>query len=146
MEERIVPLGEMEGYGVAEGDPDIRGWDVIASDERAVGRVRELLVDRTEEAVRYMEVSSTSAAFPDGESRRLLIPIGCARVDEKRKWVWVDALRAEELLALPAYEGGPLAREQERVILHSFMPADAALPEEDFYAHELYDARRCFGG
>ena len=41
---RIAPLGELDDFKVADGDPDIRGWDVTTQDGRRVGEVDELLV------------------------------------------------------------------------------------------------------
>ena len=39
-----VPLSELKDFKVADGAPDVRGWDVIADGGRKVGEVKELLV------------------------------------------------------------------------------------------------------
>lgn len=47
---------EGSGYKVAEGDPDVRGWDVMDRDGNRIGEVDDLLVDTTALKVRYLEV------------------------------------------------------------------------------------------
>lgn len=49
-------LSELKDFRVAEGEPDIRGWDVRTSDRQKVGEVEDLLVDTAEMKVRYIEV------------------------------------------------------------------------------------------
>ena len=42
----LVPLSRLNTFRMADGEPDIRGWPVVASDGGAsLGRVVELLVD-----------------------------------------------------------------------------------------------------
>lgn len=53
---RIVPLSDLHSHKVASGDPDVRGWPVVAGDGRTVGRVEGLLVDTAEMRVRYLDV------------------------------------------------------------------------------------------
>ena len=78
--DRVVPLDELDDYQVSEGDPDVRGWDVIASDGRKIGEVDELLVDTQAMKVRYLDVdlSDEVIANAGGEDRHVLIPIGYA--------------------------------------------------------------------
>jgi hypothetical protein len=49
-------VGELHGFEVAEGDPDVRGWEVVARDGRRIGEVEELLVDGEDRSIRYLEV------------------------------------------------------------------------------------------
>ena len=53
---RIVPLSDLHSHKVASGDPDVRGWSVVAGDGRTFGRVDGLLVDTAEMRVRYLDV------------------------------------------------------------------------------------------
>lgn len=55
-ENRLASLDGLSGYKVAEGDPDVRGWDVIGRDGRRIGEVDDLLVDTAALKVRYLEV------------------------------------------------------------------------------------------
>jgi hypothetical protein len=53
---RDASVEELRGFEVVEGDPDIRGWDVVGRDGRRIGEVRDLLADAEDPAVRYLDV------------------------------------------------------------------------------------------
>jgi PRC-barrel domain len=56
-EGRLVPLSELlHNHRIASGDPDVRGWEVVGSDGRTVGRIHDLLVDTGSQRVRYLDV------------------------------------------------------------------------------------------
>lgn len=56
-EGRLVPLSELlHNHRIANGDPDVRGWEVVGSDGRTLGRVHDLLVDTGSQRVRYLDV------------------------------------------------------------------------------------------
>ncbi|HEX9940789.1 MAG TPA: PRC-barrel domain-containing protein [Thermoanaerobaculia bacterium] len=52
----ITPLGRLHNYRIAEGDPDVRGWEVLGADSRKIGEVDDLLVDTQALRVRYLDV------------------------------------------------------------------------------------------
>ncbi|MBW3572014.1 MAG: DUF2382 domain-containing protein [Gemmatimonadetes bacterium] len=110
--DRVVPLNQLDGYTVADGEPDVRGWEVISSDNRRVGKVDQLLVDTGAMKVRYLDVDVDDALVAGGD-RHVLIPIGYARLEEGRSRVLVDSLAATDVAALPAYAHGPVARDTD---------------------------------
>jgi sporulation protein YlmC with PRC-barrel domain len=118
--DRVVPLGQLDDYKVAEGDPDVRGWEVLASDGRKIGEVDELLVDTNAMKVRYLDVDVEDGVIGDGMDRHVLIPIGYARLEQERDRVMVDGLSSTDLHALPAYDQGPLTRDFESSVRNSF--------------------------
>ena len=118
--DRVVPLGQLDDYKVAEGDPDVRGWEVLASDGRKIGEVDELLVDTSAMKVRYLDVDVEDGVIGDGMDRHVLIPIGYARLEQERDCVMVDGLASSDLRALPAYDQGPLTRDFESSVRDSF--------------------------
>ncbi|HEU0013127.1 MAG TPA: PRC-barrel domain-containing protein, partial [Longimicrobium sp.] len=79
--DRVVPLGQLDDFRVAEGDPDVRGWEVRASDGRKIGEVDELLVDTGAMKVRYLDVDVDDAVLGDRQDHHVLIPIGYARLE-----------------------------------------------------------------
>ncbi|HEX2210881.1 MAG TPA: DUF2382 domain-containing protein [Longimicrobium sp.] len=108
--DRVVPLNQLPGYEVADDDPDVRGWDVISADGRGIGRVDQLLVDTGAMKVRHLDVDLDDTLAGD---RHALIPIGYARLDPVRRRVFVDALNATQVAALPAYGHGPVTRDMD---------------------------------
>ena len=94
--ELIVPMRLAEGFAVSAG-PDPRGWDVIATDGKVAGTVKELWVDRADVMVRYLEVEL--AAGGEGSSSRLL-PITMLRFADRKK-VEVASVRAEHFADVP---------------------------------------------
>jgi sporulation protein YlmC with PRC-barrel domain len=118
--DRVVPLGQLDDFKVAEGDPDVRGWEVLASDGRKIGEVDELLVDTNAMKVRYLDVDVDDGVIGDGMDRHVLIPIGYARLEQERDCVMVDGLASADLNALPSYDQGPLTRDFESSVRDSF--------------------------
>lgn len=118
--DRVVPLGQLDDYKVADGDPDVRGWEVLSSDGRKIGEVDELLVDTNAMKVRYLDVDVDDGMIAGGMDRHVLIPIGYARLEQERDCVMVDGLASADLQALPAYDQGPLTRDFESSVRDSF--------------------------
>ena len=52
----VVPLRKLHGYRIAEGDPDVRGWEVLGVDGYRIGEVYDLLVEIDTLRTRYLEV------------------------------------------------------------------------------------------
>src|SRR3712207_1886479 len=75
---RILPLTDMGEYEIAEGFPDVRGWDVTERGGKRVGKVHELLVDTAAMRVRYVDVELDRgvAGAGAGGDRHVLIPAG----------------------------------------------------------------------
>ena len=55
--ENLKPLSELPDYKVEPGDPDPRGWTVISTDGRSLGRVEDLVIDTSAMKVRQLIVS-----------------------------------------------------------------------------------------
>lgn len=118
--DRVVPLGQLDDYKVADGEPDVRGWEVLAADGRKIGEVDELLVDTAAMKVRYLDVDVDDGMVAGGADRHVLIPIGYARLQEDRDCVLVDALASADLGGMPSYDQGPLTRDFESSVRESF--------------------------
>lgn len=150
---RVVPLDELDDFKVAEGDPDVRGWDVMSSDGRKIGEVEQLLIDRTAMKVRYLDVDLDDDLIEMGKDRHVLIPIGYARLDQDNDHIMVDNLNAKQIGGMPAYTHQPLTREYEsdlRGYLDTGYKATAATAatavdtDDEYYEHEHYDEDRFY--
>jgi uncharacterized protein (TIGR02271 family) len=140
---RVVPLDDLDNYEVADNDPDVRGWDVIASDSRRIGKVDDLLVDTEALKVRYLNVEVDKELRGSDRDRHVLIPIGHAQLDEKDDRVFVSGVAADDVRSLPAYEGR-LDRQYEDSLRTRFgTTATAGSP--DYYADSHFDDARFYG-
>jgi PRC-barrel domain len=59
----VTPLSRLHNYRISEGDPDVRGWEVLGADGRKIGEVDDLLVDTEALRVRYLNVNLDSDLF-----------------------------------------------------------------------------------
>jgi uncharacterized protein (TIGR02271 family) len=149
--DRIIPLDELDDFQVAEGDPDVRGWEVFASDGRKIGEVEDLLIDTGAMKVRYLDVDLDDELLEAGQDRHVLIPIGYARLDESDDHIFVDELASTDVGAIPAYTQEPLTREYETTVRQHFdrdyttAATTTTDTDTDFYAHDHFDDDRFYG-
>ncbi|MES2637886.1 MAG: PRC-barrel domain-containing protein [Myxococcota bacterium] len=168
---RLAPLGELEDYRVKEGNPDIRGWEAYGADSLRIGEVRELIVDTAAMKARYM-VLSLDRTLPNVEGdRRVIVPIGRARLDDALDRVYLDDVTIATAHTLPVYDAVLLDAEKERSLFGGGLPdrspppasvqpqqqqpagtppapappAPQAAHEPDFYNRPEYDDKRFFG-
>ena len=83
--EDLVPLSSMRGWNVIDGEADIRSWDVRTVSGRALGTVRELLVDRKAGEVVMIDVDL--AGSPD----HAYVPLRVVEIDRARRIVRADS-------------------------------------------------------
>jgi photosynthetic reaction center H subunit len=163
----LARLSDMDDFDVADGEPDIRGWDIRTSDGRKIGEVDELLVDTQQMKVRYVELSLDDELARDDEHRHAILPIGTARLDDDEDEVIVN-LSTDELRTLPPYTRGQLTRDQELELVavviksadgnandssmrsssRSSAPSSGSMgnQSDDFYGQSYFDDRRPFEG
>lgn len=132
-----VPLSELKDFKVADGAPDVRGWDVVGDGGRKVGEVKELLVSPEERRVRYLSVDL------DGSSGRTLVPVGSARLDDEHDRVIVPASVLSSVQGLSGYTGGAPSSTYERSLRDKLGIGGAA--GASAYAGEHYDENRLYG-
>lgn len=142
---QIVPLSELDDFKVAEGDPDIRGWDMIASDGTKVGEVEDLLVDTGAMKVRYLDVELDDDQF-NVKDRHVLVPIGQARLDDDNDDVLVN-IPSSQFASLPPYTHGTFSREYETSLRQGITGTAVATTatDADYYAHTDFDESRFLG-
>lgn len=158
---QLAHLSEMDDFEIADGEPDINGWDVRTLSGEKIGEVDDLIVDTALMKVRYIEVKldkdrgarndrGRDHARGAGDDREFaLIPIGSARLDDDKDDVLIN-LHDEQLQSLPAYVRGSLTRDYETQLLHGFARPDTApsavTDQGGFYDGEYFDDRTAFDG
>jgi hypothetical protein len=102
----LYNLDELSGYKVSEHYNDVRAWDVKDANNRIIGKVDHLLVNKTAERVVYLDIEVDETLIEEGHStyqnevskgvheflneegeNLLIIPTGMATIDEKNKCV-----------------------------------------------------------
>lgn len=148
-------LQELRGsdYEVAEGQPDIRGWDVRDEHGRLIGKVDELIFDSRENKVRYMVVNVKDSDELELEKRTVLVPIGLAVLEHKHDDVILQNVTPFQLRALPRYNKEDLGTKAERAIGTVFGrtdmqtyadTADDAELQPGFYNHDYFNDKKMF--
>jgi hypothetical protein len=110
MGEAHLELAEMRThreYQVCKDNSDPRGWPVRTSDDREMGKVSDLIIDEVALSARYLVCTFAL------EGRRVIIPTGFARLDDRGKTVHLDFLTRQDIARLPNYDGLPLSPEQQ---------------------------------
>lgn len=160
-------IDELSGYKVDSDYSDVRGWKVVDSDNRTIGEVDNLLVNKNTERVVYLDVEvddslaslRRSTDVPanegthgfinkDGENH-LIIPIGKVTLDEDNKKVYTGDIDHERFMRtqwIP--KGSRITRDYERSVFKNYFP-DGTYDDNDddnsFYNRSEFGMGRPFG-
>jgi hypothetical protein len=120
---RLERLSELDKFRVADGEPDIRGWEVRTISGRQLGEVADLLVDTEAAEVVMIDVDVRDSG------RHSFAPVRAAMIDRTARVVRLDTgdLQDEALPSLAstsagdedareAVEGEAARRETEREV------------------------------
>lgn len=137
-------------YKIAENQPNIDDWKILNSTDQKVGEVEDLLFDKQALKVRYIITNLKKGDLLD-DDKKVLIPIGQARLDKKNKKVLIPNITKAHLTTLPIYrKSHDLNQDDELAIRNTFSGAGAtgvaagAYNKETFYDHEDFDEDRFY--
>ena len=119
----LAEMREHREYRVCKDNHDPRGWPVRTSDNRELGKVSDLIIDEEAMNARYLVCTFSL------EKRRVLIPTGFARLDNRGKVVHLDFITREELAKIPSYHGLPLSEQEEQTVETALTGREPAEPE-----------------
>lgn len=117
---RLASLDQLPELQVATGEPDPRGWEVVAEDGRRVGEVDELIVDTAAMKVRYLDCDLDERALGLHEDRHVLIPVGYAELVPGTRRVRVSGISAADVGGIAPYRGAPIQREDEDALRQAY--------------------------
>ncbi|TDN83059.1 hypothetical protein DET49_12229 [Salegentibacter sp. 24] len=139
-DKHLFYLNELSDYKVSSDDPDVRGWEVKDVDQRVIGKVDNLLVNKHTERVVYLDVevhhsiieaahepyqSSTGEEIheflnKDGEDH-LIIPIGLVKLNNDDKFVFTDKINHKTFAETKRVKKGFIVtRDYEKAVLASY--------------------------
>jgi uncharacterized protein (TIGR02271 family) len=146
---RLQELGGSD-YEIADGQHDIRGWDVKDANGKKIGEVDELIFDVQTQKVRYIVLDMDDNDF-DLDDREVLVPIGIAELHDKGDDVILPGVTTEHLRLLPEYEEGNIGADVENKIRNAFagvggaaltgaaLTSGTANTDDDFYNHNHFN-------
>lgn len=88
-------------YRETLGDEDVKGLDVYTQGDDKVGSVDDVLIDERDGRFRYLVVDTGFWVF----GKKVLLPIGLARIEYGDRRVYVDGLSKEQVENLPEFNG-----------------------------------------
>ncbi|HLO91330.1 MAG: PRC-barrel domain-containing protein [Chloroflexota bacterium] len=165
-EKVLYYLDELNDYKVASDYKDVRGWKVKDSQDRTIGEVDDLLVNKNTERVVYLDVEvdddlaqqvSMANDRPasegthhfvneDGENH-VIVPIGTVDIDEDNKKVYARDIQTEKILRSKwIRKGTPIDRDYEMRTLRDYNPegyqGDWRGDDKTFYDRSEFQQRR----
>jgi len=121
----LFNLDELSGYKVAENYSDVRGWEVKDANNRTIGKVDHLLVNKIAERVVYLDVEVDTTLIEEGYNtyqnsvsegvheflnkdgeNHVIIPIGMAMIDEKNKLVTTNQIDSSTFAKTKRFKKG----------------------------------------
>ncbi len=135
-------LDELSEYKVADDYADVRGWDVLDANNRTIGKVDGLLVNKEAERVVYLNVEVDTDLIEAGHQpfatpankgvhehlnekgeNHLIIPIGMVTLNEDNKKVVTTEVDHETFAKTKRYKKGTeIDRAYELLILPYYYP------------------------
>lgn len=139
-EKHLYQMSELKGYKINPKDPDIRGWVVKDLDNRVIGKVDNLLVNKELGKVVYVDVEVDQsiidanhdpyAAHTDSEvhefinkdgENHIIIPIGLISLNRDDKYVFTESINYQTFTETKRYRSGTtISRDYERHVLGSY--------------------------
>ncbi len=156
-------LDELSDYKVADDYCDVRGWEVKDADNRTIGKVDDLLVNKEAERVVYLDVQVDKSVIEDGHETysvpagngvhefldkdgddHIIIPIGMATLDEESKKVICNEINYKTFTKTSRFSKGTnIDRVYELNVFRFYMPdnqmSDSTIEGDTFYKRKEFD-------
>lgn len=113
----LAGLLDLEGFHVAEGSTDARGWPLYDARGDLVGSVEDLIVDTEAMEARYMQVALHDLA------RSVVLSVPELQIDARHRRVICPRASKEQIELLPYLGGTDLEEPQERRLVAAFAPS-----------------------
>ena len=136
-------------FEIAEGQPDIRGWDVKDSAGKQLGEVDELIFDYQNRKVRYIVVDTYSNDYGIDE-KEILVPIGIAELHEDEDEVILPGVTVDQINSLPEYDEDRFDTTHETSVRNVFgalgsgAMVGGSSNDTDFYDHEHFNEENLY--
>lgn len=159
-EKHLYQMSELKGYKINPKDPDIRGWIVKDLDNRVIGKVDNLLVNKELGKVVYVDVEVDQSiidanhdpysAHTDSEihefinkegENHIIIPIGLISLNRDEKYAFTESINYQTFAETKRYRSGTtISRDYERHVMGSYdrrRRPEGTLTDEELREREL---------
>ena len=158
---KLYYLNELSDYKITSNDHDVRGWEVKDADNRVIGKVDNLLVNKEIEKVVYLDVEVDSTIIEanhepygkptnadvrefinkDGENH-IIIPVGLVNLNTDQNFVYTDTINHQTFAETKRFaRGNDIQRDYEVVVLDSY-GRNRDKSNESAYSADRNDDRR----
>lgn len=155
-------LEELSDYKVASDYYDVRGWDVIDAENRTVGKVTNLLVNKQAERVVYLDVEVNESLIEfgyktyqvpasedvhgfinkDGDDH-LIVPIGMVSLDVEQKRVLTNQIDYNTFAKAKRFNSGTVIdRDYELILFRHYIrddTIDITIIDKEFYNRKEFE-------
>jgi hypothetical protein len=160
--QNLFPLDELTDYKVAVDYSDIRGWDVLDAQNRIIGKVQHLLVNKTAERVVYIDVEVDKSVIEAGYDTyqvkvsegvhgfinkegddHLIIPIGMVSLDIENEKVLTKQINYNTFTQARRFKKDSIVdREYELMLLRHYSgdnDIDITMMDDRFYTRKEFE-------
>jgi len=139
---KLYYLDELSDYKVADNYCDVRGWEVKDANNRTIGKVDNLLVNKEAQRVLYLDAELDKSVMEDGYEtsdasdgnkvyeflsndgdNHIIIPVAMARLDEKNKKVICNDIHYKTFTKIARFcKGTDIDDVYELTVLRHYVP------------------------
>lgn len=164
-DKNLYRLNELSDYKIASNYSDVRGWTIVGSDNRTIGTINDVWVNKDMKRVVYLDVNVNKAliedsrnevhdaianengrefVYKDGESH-IIIPIGSVSINKDTKTVMATNIGYDTFRRTSRYSAQHnFDRNYERKVMNSYYPENDSVPgyasdDDTFYNRREFD-------
>ncbi len=159
-DKNLYYLDELSDYKVADDYCDVRGWDVKDAENRTIGKVDNLLVNKTAKRVVYLDVEVNDGIIEAGHEtygtsvsegiheflnkdgdNHLIIPIGLVTLDEENETVVAKDIKHNTFSKTRRFSKGAfIERDLEITTIRSYTQPNV-VGDPEFESDNFYDRK-----
>jgi hypothetical protein len=164
-ERNLYRLDELSDYKIASNYSDVRGWKIVDADNRTIGKIDNLWVNKDMQRVVYLDVNLDKGLiddsrnevhdaianengrefiYKDGDSH-IIIPIGSVSINKDTKIVMANSIGYDTFRNTSRYNRQHnFDRDYERNVLKSYYPKNESgfgseSDDDNFYNRREFD-------
>lgn len=151
-------LHELSDYKVHADYSDVRGWEVKDADDRTIGKVDNLLVNKESERVVYLDVEVDETIIEEGHKTyevpasagiheflnkdgedHLIIPIGMVILDEENEKVHTNKIDYNTFSKTRRFNKGAMIDSDYELMVFNGYVGGNSIKDDEFYDRKQFD-------